>query len=148
MTNVHSKGLEYFAGHFDGEGCVRLGSHRLDLRIQVGGQHRPALEMYAERWGGSIADDGSASKRGRTPVYVWLVSGYKALKFINDILPYTLEKREQLEVAKHYPMVGVGNKLTEDVKVCREYIYNRLKQLKRHDYKFNTESVRYDNTGL
>jgi len=88
----------YFAGHFDGEGCVtiRADNERFKLQITVQCCYLPVLELYKRFYGGSIRPSSCCTNK---KMWKWNLCGYYAgLRFIDTILPYSLEKKEQLEL--------------------------------------------------
>lgn len=103
----------YFAGHFDGEGCVALrkgciktkgGRSRRQLHVAVRIAHRPILELYQRRFGGSIygpyGPSPSHSIKRYKPMWQWsLFALGDCERFLQAIAPYTQEKHEQVKVS-------------------------------------------------
>lgn len=101
--------LAYWAGFFDGEGCVRcnhaqsnVGRNRSGNGIQFGVsvcQCSPIVvrELHDEYGGGLRTEKGRKSQH-RTK-WVWQACGTNAERFLRDILPYLREKKEEAELA-------------------------------------------------
>lgn len=114
----HMKETEksYIAGHFDGEGCVRFrlkDKHRNFrtpcLQLQI--THLPTLEMYKTLFGGNIYE--AKNKIGK-PMFKWLLTNFNdILYFVNSIAPFSMEKKEQLELVKKWVIKRKEFKKTE-----------------------------------
>jgi len=98
----------YFAGLFDGEGCVssqipnraNRPSAARTVVCQVIMIDKEAIEALAAAFGGSVLNrDMTKWNRNARPTFQWSVSGQIALGFMKAIFPYSLVKREQLELA-------------------------------------------------
>ena|SRR3990167_10228679 len=89
--------IRYIAGFFDGEGYVGFG-FRMRPEVRIVHTYLPVLEQLKELYGGGIYP------RKKTPVrhkiaYDWvLVDSQKVYKFLSDIRPYLLEKKERVEL--------------------------------------------------
>jgi len=107
MTEPHI--LAYIAGFFDGEGCVMIGvSHhtgtknpQASLSVEVMQTDiRPIDLLYKE-----FPSDRSRKPRKHSMhwkykrVYAWGLCGERAYLFCKYILPFSIVKREQLELA-------------------------------------------------
>lgn len=87
-----TKDLDYYAGYFDGEGCIGFYTN---LQVGVSNTFTPALKELQNLFGGSIR---TKTYSGR-PCYEWRVFGSTALAFLNEISPFLKEKRPQAELA-------------------------------------------------
>jgi hypothetical protein len=127
----------YIAGHFDGEGCIMLCSDasRFKLRIAVQCCHKPVLEVYMHYFGGSLTKSGGANKQK----WRWTLSGYyNGLNFIQTVLPYSLEKKDQLETALNYIVQRIEASVTQpsqDIKRLATLTAHKLKVLKKIEFK-------------
>lgn len=109
FTNIQSIAQDaYFAGLFDGEGCVSSAiPNRPDslkkartVVCQIVMVEGVAVKALAARYGGTVLHrDMSRYNKNARPVFQWSVSGQIALQFMKAILPYASVKREQLEIA-------------------------------------------------
>ena len=94
--------LAYLAGFFDGEGSIglydlrgndpRYAEHRRCLVAKVGQLDRKPLELFKNRFGGSIQQ--YATPKGDKPYYRWSVSHRKARVFAEIIIPYLFLKKD------------------------------------------------------
>lgn len=100
--------LAYFAGFFDGEGCI---THTQDKRTRFPGvrvvvsQRNPApLLRLQELYGGSLA----ANAHGHRVVYAWAATPGAFVPFLTDILPYLRLKRAEAAAALAYQALSPG----------------------------------------
>ncbi|MHC5939268.1 hypothetical protein [Nostoc sp.] len=125
----------YFAGHFDGEGCLRMEKHHKiwRLRISVRGAHKPVIEAYKEKFGGSIMPRPDAS----TNKLLWdwyMVHQGNCLIFINSVLPFSMEKKEQLAIAKEWLNLRMAGNLrhpSQDLRDFGESCSIKMSELKK-----------------
>lgn len=108
FANIQSIAQDsYFAGLFDGEGCVssqipkrtnRTGSRTVVCQIVM--TERAAIAKLAEVYGGTVVERNMARwNPNAKPAFQWSVCGQIALRFMKAIHPYTIVKREQIELA-------------------------------------------------
>ena len=90
--------LEYLAGFFDGDGCVRGGGCVLTVGQSVDGV--AVLMRLRGAFGGSIyrMRDGQGLQK---PVLAWNVCGSKARRTASLLAPHSVVKRKQLEIVAH-----------------------------------------------
>lgn len=93
----------YFAGHFDGEGCIRMSQHHKGWRMtaSVKVSHKATILQYQERFVGAVR----ARPDANTNKLLWewyLITHSGLLEFIDYITPFSQEKLEQLELAKRW----------------------------------------------
>lgn len=93
-------GIEYFAGHFDGEGFLGMKRHNNGWRLVVSVKvcHLPVLEYYKATFGGMIRQrpDGAKNKM----LWDWSLHNQpQLLSFLEAIEPFSLEKKPQILVA-------------------------------------------------
>lgn len=104
---MNESDLIYWAGYFDGEGCVSFNGPPIagpgagTLRAAVKNTYLPELERLLAAFGGSICVNRNPPPR-RTSFH-WQVSGKKAATFLRAILPYAREKRPQIELGLALP---------------------------------------------
>lgn len=87
--------IEYFAGHFDGEGCLTMSRHnkgwRLEAKVSV--SHFPVLEAYRTHWGGFVYP---VVKTKNKRMWRWTLNQQAQLHtFLTSIDPFIMEKRPQ-----------------------------------------------------
>lgn len=96
---------EYVAGFFDGEGSIgiyRNGRGNFHLRTQLTQNITPSSERLLKelhsKWGGNLnVMRSDAYKRGGA--YNWQLNSASALKFLEEIAPFLVLKRDQAELA-------------------------------------------------
>lgn len=99
--------LVWFAGFFDGEGCVTL--HRklrknkvpcYELMLQASSTHFPTLAKIKDIWSfGRLNQEALYDYRPtRSPCWHWIVYGRKALFLLEGIYPYLVTKRADAEI--------------------------------------------------
>lgn len=106
--------LAYIAGLFDGEGCVRVDEfhiaasatrpkpyRRQQLKVFLGMTHFPTIRALYDQFGGTFARDASAHDKNPNHArrYMWGQSSGHAAKFLRQILPFLICKKEQAELA-------------------------------------------------
>jgi hypothetical protein len=130
--------VAYFAGHFDGEGCIhgrsQVGKKSHVLTVQVCGYYEETVRDYCAKWGGSVSCRAKGSSNGssvsRCDVYRWVAAGKNAISFLKDVLPYLREKRVQAELAVTWPQSKSGVHLSPEDRKIRADMVKRLKELK------------------
>ena len=96
----------YFAGYFDGEGCITL--HKRGpgvmprIRITVKSANLPCLLAMKTRFGGTVILSSPPCPR-RKSQYRWRIGSMQdCLAFIVAVEQYSIEKREQLTLAREW----------------------------------------------
>jgi hypothetical protein len=102
--------FEYFAGLFDGEGFVRIDNHflqpvtgnpRYQLHAGIAMTHKPAVKLCFDTFGGFYKGDDCFKKKmpsSRT-IYRWSVVSNGAYDFLKAIQPFSIVKKEQVDIA-------------------------------------------------
>jgi len=124
--------IEYAAGFFDGEGCVNCSSGRKNspfIRILVVNTNLEVLKVFQNFWGGDINKNYKPKEHWKQ-AYTWRLSHKSALKFLSDILPYLIVKKEQAELAIKFGSIrpGKGNKWSENSLLEANDIINAIKE--------------------
>ena len=106
--------IEYIAGFFDGEGSVGIYRNKLAKKTGYGGENwrlsvnvgnvDPIVVRYLkERYGGSLfLYERSKKMKNRQDAWYWMATGNGAAAFLREILPYSLVKKQQIELALEY----------------------------------------------
>ena len=130
--------LKYVAGFFDGEGSVCISrSKRKDRLVEyvffvgIGNTYFPVLEFLKGRFGGSLHLNLSSKKRKATykPFLQWAISGKKAKRFLEQILPFLIVKKAQAKV---------GIAFQEFKSSCR------INRKREESGKYKPDSVRFE----
>ena len=137
----------YYAGLFDGEGCVMIAKRKIPDTGRPSYQVRAAIAMVdiapLERLK-HIYGIGSLYSAGRTKLAVmkawqWVVASRVACEFFKQILPYSITKREEMLLAIHFQDYITKNRYThrkvftnqpESVSQYKEECYLKMKALK------------------
>jgi hypothetical protein len=130
--------LAYWAGLFDGEGCVLIARGRNPgrkvvqhwLTVSVSNTDLDVLRELGERFGGSIATDRTRKPHWHT-CYHWHTSGRIAAAFLSAILPFARVKRAQIELALAFQSSLDGRARTAEVQAERDAVYYQLRAMKR-----------------
>jgi hypothetical protein len=133
----------YFSGHFDGEGCVSFQRDAKGafpgLTIRVSNVYKPTILEYQEYFGGTVrCIVQPAGRKGRLQWGWHLGAQSEVLRFINRVLPYSKEKKPQLELAKEYLMERInGSKYYGGpaLKAKLPELVKRMQDLKQFEYK-------------
>lgn len=104
MQPHYTPSVQYFAGHFDGEGYISMQRRKQGIipRIVIGVKctYRPILDMYAERFGGFVHFSHPGVNK---TLYSWHVKNFcEMLSFLQAVEPFLLEKQEQARCAINY----------------------------------------------
>ena len=113
--------LAWAAGFFDGEGSVIVEmskekkckhGFRTSLHATVTQTSLPCLQLYLERFGGSIHTSENRTPNGRrwAVQHRWVVRNQEALDFLAAIEPFVVVKKEQVQAALKYPMYSADGK--------------------------------------
>ena len=109
--------IGYFAGHFDGEGCVQMiisktrqNNFRVGVRISSTGCCLNVIQKYQHYFDGVV----KTSKGVNKPLHRWVICSFgECANFLHIICPHLIEKQSQ-------------------AKLALEWIEWRLKQPKHH----------------
>lgn len=108
--------LAYFAGIFDGEGCVTIrirhskytlktGEPQIwkgyGLEVSIANTNEWLCQQLLFSFGGNVYCRRLESAQSQR-IWAWQSADKKALSFLEAILPYTKLKRPQLEIAMEY----------------------------------------------
>jgi hypothetical protein len=140
--------LAWAAGFFDGEGCVMVEvskeknckhGFRTSLHTTVTQTSLPCLQLYLEKFGGSITTSENKTPTGRrwAVQYRWIARNEEALVFLKAIEPYVIVKKEQVEAALKYPLYnetgkkyGGRNPMPEEVMQARLALRTMLQDIR------------------
>jgi len=106
-SRLKNSTISYFAGMFDGDGCLGLYDER--IRAQFTQCDFPITEEFQRRWGGALHSQKCNSNSGNIS-YKWAIGAGDTEKFITDMLPYFVEKKELAKnlLDGHKRRVGSG----------------------------------------
>lgn len=90
--------LAYFAGFFDGEGCVSIVGSSLAARIS--NTYLPILELFKDYFGGAVGI--CRSTHDARQGYQWSIYGKRAEDMLTLLLPHLIEKAPQARLGILY----------------------------------------------
>lgn len=141
--------LAWAAGFFDGEGSVfvevaksantRRGI-RTALHVSVTQTSVPCLDLLKGWFGGKIQmiTPYRRATMNNSVCYIWRLLNRDAIPFLEAVAPYVVVKKEQVELALHYPLTsadgrkygGVTNPLPDEVHDRRMEIGQKLRDIR------------------
>ncbi len=108
---------QYFAGLFDGEGCVYIQKHTrrngknpdIEVRATIANTHYGVLETVRKQYGGTISEQPFRGRRKRC----WCIhiASNKAHKFFQDIYPFSIIKQKKIALALELQPLISGQRL-------------------------------------
>ena len=121
--------LAYFAGFFDGEGCITIRASKDDLPyliLQTSQKSIAVLEEMRKVFGGNIHTNTDGS-------FIHVTAGKYAEGMLRALLPYLFVKLAQAELAIEFCNIGQGKSrmFTEDELQRRRDIDMELRRLKK-----------------
>lgn len=93
--------IPYMAGFFDGEGCIYAHPSACYIQIEVAQVDRRPLLKFQENYGGRIRLN---KTKGRS-IYKWLCPSGSIDRFLDEMLPFLIVKKEQAILAKEYRLL-------------------------------------------
>lgn len=140
MKQVDSTTAAYFAGHFDGEGCVdiNVSSNQMwnhaRLQVTVGSCNLPILLKYREVFGGAIYNHHKPVKNWRQAGKWMVQSKTDIARFLLTIEPYCVEKKAQVSLCLNF----ITDHIEKRPKRWEiEMIHAELSKMKRVEHPFN-----------
>lgn len=134
----------YAAGIIDGEGCITA-SFRPEygeygqVRVCVGNTDEAMIKWLQQHFGGSVYNYPTTKK-----MFQWHIFCKNAEKFLRIVLPYLITKKEEALIAlelrkviverKNKTKNGRGHKISEEEKVHRNILIDKLHELKGDRY--------------
>ena len=120
--------LQYLAGFFDGDGCVRVSHGRSRLEVGQSFDGADVLMLYYAAFGGGIYNQRHGVGLHR-PVLRWALHRKKlALEAASLLAQHSITKRKQLHIAANWP----------ETRSCRRIAADELKVLKQFDSSMAT----------
>lgn len=128
----------WMAGFFDGEGCVAIRKDKSGrnkgqtiLVVNIGQKRRWVLEIFQNYYGGGIHHNKANDS------WSWYCAATRALRFLEDIEPYTINKADEVRVGIYFQWtktmrVNKGVRLTERQRAVEEAQYIMLRSMKKN----------------
>jgi len=128
------------AGIIDGEGCIGVYKNNkgfcktFNCHLNVANTNVLMLNQLKEFWGGKIYPDRHRLKYGWKECWVWqLNKGKEISRFLKNILPYLVVKKEQAEMMLEFikTIGNPGKEVPRHIILLRYLIADELKKLKK-----------------
>jgi hypothetical protein len=124
---------EWICGFFDGEGSISIVRRKRGnfiehhLSVQVGQNDKTPLDLIAKLFKGSVCNSKTPSGCWR-----WRVHGKPAEIFLKAILPFSIVKKKQIELALELrKLIGTpGKRSTPEVWNKKEKIWQKMQIVK------------------
>lgn len=152
--------LNYAAGFFDGEGCVRIdkliippnrrrpsGYMRYQLKVSIAQANPDPLYLFQAQFGGSLCSDGYAKKlRSQSRIRnQWVAWSRYAYDFLVAVRPFLIVKAEEANLAismfeemdanrTHFKKHRGNPPDKLEILASRDAICSKLSALKRRDF--------------
>lgn len=136
----------YFAGLFDGEGCIQISRSLVkrglknpvyQIRAEIGMIHREVLDEISAFYGPGSVYGPYMGKKSLSPWFRWSIGGRRVELVLRRFLPFSRIKRAEIEVAlafqEHVRTTPHGGRhqVTEASLRYREECRLKLQALKR-----------------
>lgn len=135
---------EYWAGLFDGEGCVyiakgkrtatRRGQYQLCVEVRMTSDE--PIYLLKEEFGGTVTLQPAKPNLNKRGTFSWKARSLVGRQFLETIRPYTMIKSSQIDAALDFQaLVSSRNHtgriaISEEELQVREDYYQTLKRLK------------------
>ena len=141
MTDLE---LSYFAGLFDGEGCIQIAHHKPQqgkrteqhtLRCSVNMVNKHCVNSFLS-FGGSVCQKTRDTGNGKwQPQWSWSISSNQAMSFLKTLSPFLRLKKPQAKLAIEFQEIRSHprqrNKVSQDELNKRNWYWLKLRELKR-----------------
>jgi len=127
--------IGYLTGFYDGEGYVGVSKGKRDsysLHVEIANTNFDMLKLYETKFGGKIRLIKKEEEHYKVK-YHWDITNNKALSFLKYIQPFTIVKRQQIDLAIEFQEWHNQIKIirTPEQKKKAEWYYNTLKDMKQ-----------------
>lgn len=129
--------IAYFAGVFDGEGCINFTNSQHDttfLRIIVSNTNYDIVKYFQQTFGGSVYKNKRMSIRWKDS-YFWCLARKAAIDFITKTGPWLRIKEQQAHVVYAFDAV---KKLHKENKITKKEYLDLIEFLKEQLTFLNT----------
>jgi hypothetical protein len=116
--------LAYFAGYFDGEGCVSFNAKKYMLQVRIGSADREVLAKFHSAFGGNFA--ASSRQIGKRFMFSWGLYNNKAQEFLIQVLPFLAAKRSVALLGLQITFGAKFVRLSAEEKLLRQNVEQEL----------------------
>lgn len=125
MTKLDEVQLSYFAGYFDGEGCIFIG-RRGERVVQIKSCYPKIVKSFNKSFGGRYYKEKRSGKSYWRDCFYFRIFGKEAVNVIKHLYPFLREKKEQARLfLKHHS--------SKDAHTKAQYAV-QIKSLKKVNY--------------
>jgi hypothetical protein len=126
----------YFAGFFDGEGCITCYSNRTgyyQIKASCTNTKKEVIEQMQVLYGGGIHVMEKSPLSNSKMAWQWAAGGKTLIPFLQAVLPYLRLKKEQAEMALEFMTTigGYGERVSEENALIREQFRERFTALNK-----------------
>ena len=132
--------LAYIAGFFDGEGCVciyRVRNRTYALAVSVSQVDPRPLIFVSKFFGGKVSARPPQKGHSKLPYFQWRLSASNACYFLEQILPFLINKKDQATIAIEF-QENIGHRsvyrLSDNVVSIRRGLAEKAAFLKKQLY--------------
>ncbi len=130
--------LAYFAGFFDGEGCINIWNVRntnsYQVRATISSTNKEIMEKFQVAFGGSVSTIVSLQENHK-PFWIWKINGRDVTIFLKAIKPYSLLKTEQILVGLELRQMIEDKKLTDEDVLIKKELKTKMHKLNKRGIK-------------
>ena len=138
-TKIKTEDWIYFAGLFDGEGCVSSCSSNL-LILSLANTNKEVIEWIFNIFGGSITKQTPSAEDNKKVCWHWWLRAEEAVHILQNILPFLKIKKRQAEIGiELQKTICYKRPLPNSVKQTREELRKKLRFLNKKGKKLIVE---------
>jgi hypothetical protein len=112
--NARELPTTFFAGFFDADGYVGIskgnGTSYYLLTVAIVQVKREILDLFVQEFGGKVTGPHIRKGRGR-PIYQWVAEAKVAERFLREVSPYLVVKRERAQMAIDFRVLFRGENI-------------------------------------
>lgn len=126
MNNIENTQIAWMTGFYDGEGSISIAKYNAEfskakwgynrsryvIRVTVTNADKNSLIIFQEHFGGFIKSAACSQ---------WILEGPKVTNFITAIYPYSVTKKDQLDIGKRFldiPTISPGRKTERGLEIA------------------------------
>lgn len=126
---------EYWAGLFDGEGCVYISKNnrtnsvrgQFQVCVEVRMTSEEPIRLLKDEFGGTVCVKPAKPDKNWRESFSWAVRSLKAKTFLERIRPFTVVKSKQIDLAIEFQEIVSSRNHTGRISLSDEEYALRLK---------------------
>lgn len=121
---MDEKTLAYFAGFFDGEGCIQITKRKpyakmknpsYTLQVSLHNTHKGVIDKLQDLFGGYVGEHKQKAKDGCARLWQWSLHAKMANAFLDAVSPYLIIKAPEAKIALEFRQeiskrIGISHK--------------------------------------